>query len=84
MGADRCGGFLYTSCAPVGTENLSAQLQDFLCQLHTNSQILLIANSLSFVAYSPQNPPVLLTPKSVCLAWDSPFPASAVAKGITH
>ena len=31
-----------------------------LCQLHTNSRILLIANSLSFVAYSPQNPPVLL------------------------
>ena len=29
-GADRCGGFLYTSCAPVGTANLSAQLQDFL------------------------------------------------------
>ena len=23
-------------------------------------------------------------PKSVRLAWDSPFPASAVAKGITH
>ena len=84
MGADRCGGFLYTSCAPVVTENLSAQLQDFQCQLHPNSRILLIANSLSFVAYSPQNPPVLLTPKSVRPAWDSPFPASAVAKGITH
>lgn len=36
------------------------------------------------VPFSPQNPPVLLPPKSVCLAWDSPFPASAVAKGITH
>lgn len=83
-GVDRCGGFLYTSCAPVGTANLSASLQDFLCQLHTNSRILLMANSLSFVAYRPQNPPVLLPPKSVCLAWDSPFPASAVAKGITH
>ena len=23
-------------------------------------------------------------PESVCRAWDSPFPASAVAKGITH
>ena len=43
-GADRCGGFLYTSCAPVGTENLSAQLQDFLCQLHPNSRILLMLN----------------------------------------
>ena len=89
MGADRCGGFLYTSCAPVGTANLSASLQDFLCQLHTNSRILLIANSLSFVAYSPQNPPVLLPPKSVCPAWDSPFPAVITplrggAKGITH
>ena len=37
-----------------------------------------------FVAYSPQNPPVPLPPESVCRAWDSPFPASAVAKGITH
>ena len=27
---------------------------------------------------------LILPPKSVCLAWDSPFPASAVAKGITH
>ena len=72
-GADLCGGFLYTSCAPVGTANLSASLQDFLCQLHTNSRILLIANSLSFAAYSPQNPPVLLPPKSVCPAWDRPL-----------
>lgn len=43
-----------------------------------------MANSLSFVTYSPQNPPVLLPLETVCLAWDSPFPASAVAKGITH
>ena len=27
---------------------------------------------------------LMLPPKSVCLAWDSPFRASAVAKGITH
>jgi hypothetical protein len=40
--------------------------------------------SLSFVAYSPQNPAVLLPLEIDCLAWDSPFPASAVAKGITH
>ena len=32
-----------------------------------------MANSLSFVAYSPQNPPVLLTLKSVCLAWGQPL-----------
>ena len=75
---------LYTSCAPVGTGNLSAQLQDFLCQLHPNSRILLMLNPSFCVPFSPQNPPVLLPPKSVCLAWDSPFPASAVAKGITH
>lgn len=67
-GDGRCGGFLYTSCSPVGTENLSASLQDFLCQLHPNRRILLMANSLSFVAFSPQNSPVLLPPKSVCLA----------------
>ena len=75
---------LYTSCAPVVTENLSAQLQAFLCQLHTNRRILLMLNPSFCVPFSPQNPPVLLPPKSVCLAWDSPFPASAVAKGITH
>ena len=55
-----------------------------LRQLHPNSRILLMANFLSFVTYSPQNPPVLLPLETVCLAWDSPFPASAVAKGITH
>ena len=76
-------GFIYL-LRPVGTENLSAQPQDFLCQLHPNSRILLLLNPSFCVAYSPQNPPVLLPPKSVCLAWDSPFPASAVAKGITH
>ncbi len=62
----------------------TAQLQDFLCQLHTNRRILLMLNPSFCVPFSPQNPPVLLPPKSVCLAWDSPFPASAVAKGITH
>ena len=76
----RCGGFLYTSCAPVVTENLSAQLQDFLCQLHTNSRILLMANLSFCVPFSPQNPPVLLPQKSVCPMWNSPFPVSAVAK----
>ena len=53
-------------------------------QLHTNRRILLMLNPSFCVPFSPQNPPVLLPPKSVCLAWDSPFPASAVAKGITH
>lgn len=72
-GADRCGGFLYTSCAPVDTANLSASLQDFLCQLHTNSRILLMLNPSFCVPYSPQNPPVLLTLKSVCLAWGQPL-----------
>nr|DAZ16792.1 MAG TPA: hypothetical protein [Caudoviricetes sp.] len=43
-----------------------------------------MANPSFCVSYSPQNPPVLLPLKTVCLAWDSPFPASAVAKGITH
>lgn len=75
---------LYTFCSPVGTANLSAQLQDFPCQLLPNSRILLMLNPWLCVPFSPQNPPVLLPPKSVCLAWDSPFPASAVAKGITH
>ena len=75
---------LYTSCAPVDTENLFAQLQGFLRQLHPNSRILLMANPSFCVSYSPQNPPVLLPLKMVCLAWDSPFPASAVAKGITR
>ena len=59
---DRCGAFLYTSCAPVGTANI-----------HTNRRILLIANSLSFVAFSPQNLPVLLLPKSVCPVWWQPL-----------
>ena len=72
----------------AGDMDLSQRLpgveNDFLCQLHPNRRILLMANSLSFAAYSLQNPPVLLTPESVCLAWDSPFPASAAAKGITH
>ena len=78
-------GFYIPLAPPVGTENLFAQLQDILRQLHPNSRILLMANSLSFVTYSPQNPPVLLPLKTVCLAWDTPpFPASAVAKGITH
>ncbi len=81
-GADRCGGFLYTSCAPVDTENLSAQLQDFLCQLHPNSRILLMLNPSFCVPFSPQNPSVLLPLEIDCLAWNSPFPASAVAKGI--
>ena len=69
---------------PPVDSDMANQIFKDPCQLHPNSRILLIANSLSFVAYNPQNPPVLLSPKSVCLAWDSPFPASAVAKGITH
>lgn len=75
----------YIPLAPlVDTEKLFAQLQGFLRHLHPNSRILLMANPLFCVSYSPQNPPVLLPLKTVCLAWDSPFPASAVAKGITH
>lgn len=66
-------GFYIPLAPPVGTENLFAQLQDILRQLHPNSRILLIANSLSFVTYSPQNPPVLLPLKTVCLAWDTPL-----------
>ena len=66
-------GFYIPLAPPVGTENLFAQLQDILRQLHPNSRILLMANSLSFVTYSPQNPPVLLPLKTVCLAWDNPL-----------
>ena len=80
---DAAAGYIYL-LRPVVTENLSAQLQDFLCQLHPNSRILLMLNPSFCVPFSPQNPPVLLPPKSVCLAWDSPFPAAAVVKGITH
>ena len=32
-----------------------------------------MANSLSFVAYSPQNPPVLLPQETFCLAWGQPL-----------
>ena len=39
---ESCPDFKYITkkevCAPVGTANLSAQLQDFLCQLHPNSR----------------------------------------------
>ena len=66
-------GYYIPRAPPVGTENLFAQLQDILRQLHPNSRILLMANSLSFVTYSPQNPPVLLPLKTVCLAWDNPL-----------
>ena len=52
--------------------------------LHPNSRILLMANPGFCVPSSPQNPPVLLPQETVCPAWDSPFPASSVAKGITH
>ena len=52
-------GFIYTSCALVGTENLSASLQDFLYQLYSNSRILLTPNPSFCVPFSPQNPPVL-------------------------
>lgn len=40
---------------PVGTENLSASLQDFLCQLHTNRRILFMLNPSYCVPFSPQN-----------------------------
>ena len=76
--------FFLSESRATSTENLSAQLQDFLCQLHPNSRILLMLNPSIFVPFCPQNPPVLLPLEIDCLAWDSPFPASAVAKGITH
>ena len=96
MGADRCGGFLYTSCAPRLHRKSFRTASRFPIpttpeqpEFCTVKLCLTDANSLSFVAYNPQNPPVLLPPKSVCLAWDSPFPAVITplrggAKGITH
>ena len=62
-------GFYIPLAPPVGTENLFAQLQDILRQLHPNSRILLMANPSFCVAFSPQNPSVLLPLETVCPAW---------------
>ena len=78
-------GFLYTSCAPVGTENLFSHSYKISCASYTEQPDFAYGKFPVFVTLQPT--------KSACSATTEnglsgvgqpPFPASAVAKGITH
>ena len=67
-GTDAAAGFYIPLAPPLSQKISPLQLQDFLCQLHTNRRILLIAKFLAFcVPFSPQNPPVLASAEK-CLS----------------